>query len=235
MAFQPQLNTWGGAARYAKPTPSNPAPAQAPAQPAPAPQPSASDIAYSSPTIAPQLAANDTNLADTYTGLGVSFDPSGAPVYSGGSYFQGAQNFGVDESGNLIAQGDTRFNPFSEAELMKKAFNERKNATVNSYAGRNQLYAGSLNNAQTGDATSYAQNYNALQRNAEGYYSGLVNKARGARDTAAMNTAGMTGQAVADFTAAHVNDPAPPAPKKPPLGFFGRFNKQFEANLAKRK
>lgn len=153
---------------------------------------------YASPVYAPQLAANNTGLANTYTDLGVTFDAQGNPVYGGGAYFSGAQNFGIDENGNPIAQGDSRYNPFSQANMMKQAFENRKNATVNGYAASGQLYSGALNNQQTADATNYAQGYNALERNAKNYYGDLVSKARSARDTANLNTATITGNALQD-------------------------------------
>ena len=161
----------------------------------------------SDPGYVATAASTQNQLANTEAQLGVSFDANGNPVYNGGAYYSGLQNFGIDQNGHDY--NGPGVNPFSQMQLMKNAFENRKRGTVNSYAANGQLYSGALNNEQTADATNYAQNYNVLQRNAQNYYSGLVSRATAARDNRNITLAGAGSAGVANFAAAHANDPAP--------------------------
>lgn len=172
------------------------------------PQPAPFDP-NSDPGYVATAGASNQQLADVLTGLGVTFGPDGKPVFSGGQYLQAAQSYGIDENGNPITEGDTRYDPFNQLNELKKNFENRKRGTTNSYAAAGQLYSGALNRAKETDATNYARSYSGLQRGATSTYADIVAKALGAKDTTAVNIAGASGTALGNQLAQHANDPPP--------------------------
>jgi len=55
-------------------------------------------------------------------------------------------------------------NPFNRATMLQQAYQRNRNNTLNTYAGRGQLYAGSTSNALAYDSSNYNQGYDALRR-----------------------------------------------------------------------
>lgn len=53
-------------------------------------------------------------------------------------------------------------NPFSRAAMLQQAYQRNVNSTMNNYAARGQLYAGSFNNAQAIDSNNLNQGADAL-------------------------------------------------------------------------
>jgi hypothetical protein len=69
-----------------------------------------------------------------------------------------------DPSGNATSVAFDPNNPYSQAALLRKRYQQAQTGNTNSYAARGQLYAGSLQNAQNATTDSNNQAENGLQR-----------------------------------------------------------------------
>jgi hypothetical protein len=69
---------------------------------------------------------------------------AGLPRLPAGS---GEQNFGYDAQGNLIT-GGANYDPYSQAMVLQRNYDNTKRGTVNNYAAQGQLYSGALLNKQ---------------------------------------------------------------------------------------
>lgn len=67
------------------------------------------------------------------------------------------------QSNQMFGFGDTS-NPFSRAAMLQQAYQRSRANTLNTYAGRGQLYSGSTQNALGYDASNFNQGLDALQR-----------------------------------------------------------------------
>jgi hypothetical protein len=86
--------------------------------------------------------------------------------YQAGS---GAQNYGYDAQGNLITSG-ANYNPYSQAMVLQRNYDNTKRGTINNYASQGQLYSGALLNKQGDDAYNYNVADDRLKRSANDYY-----------------------------------------------------------------
>lgn len=76
---------------------------------------------------------------------------------------QGLLQYGYTEG----APGQIAFdptNPYSQAAMLKRNYDEARTGTTTNYAARGQLYAGSLQNAQDDNNRGEAQSSDALQK-----------------------------------------------------------------------
>lgn len=100
-----------------------------------------------------------------------------------------ARSSGFDAAGNLIQQGATAFNPYSQAMLLQDQFKRDQAGSMNSYAAQGQFNSGAYGRAKERDARTYAQGYDALKTAAGQGYHGIQ---QGRLSTYA-NNAGGTG------------------------------------------
>lgn len=87
--------------------------------------------------------------------------------YSQGS---GEQNFGYGTNGQLIGEGQANYNPYSQAAVLQRNYDNTKRGTTNSYAAQGQLYSGALLNKQADDAFGYSRADDSLKRGASDFY-----------------------------------------------------------------
>jgi hypothetical protein len=146
-----------------------------------APSPAAPDT--SGPPPDPALMAQQ-NAANTTIGLGNAWD-----TYQTG---QINANFGnLDNPGS-----DAASNPYSQAALAYKRYNESQAGSLNSYAERGQLYAGSLQNATEANAGNYSQNIAGLRKQKQGQIDGLT---KGALDRYSTTGATLNGDSLSSL------------------------------------
>lgn len=123
--------------------PHTPAPAPA-AAPAPAPA-AVAPLAPSPELLAAQAAANQNiavgNATDTWQ-IG-----------------QLHNDYGYDASGNIDPS-----NPYSQAAMLQKHYQQSQRGNLNSYADQGQLYSGALQNAQDAAYGSFKQGEYGLKR-----------------------------------------------------------------------
>jgi hypothetical protein len=125
-------------------------------------------------------------IAGGYASPPPVFDPYGDPAYAATAsqnlktvghaqdyhdYRQGSgeQNFGYDAQGNLIT-GGANYDPYSQAMVLQRNYDNTKRGTVNNYAAQGQLYSGALLNKQSSDAYNYNVADDQLKRGASDYY-----------------------------------------------------------------
>ena len=111
-------------------------------------------------------------------------------------------------------------NPYSKANLLTQSYKEGQTANRNSFAGRGQLYAGSLNAAQ-GRAT---QGYNIGSNNLQNSFIDFIANNQQALGNAANNynttVGGEYGNALGRYVPPEAPQAAPaPAPPAPAQGF----------------
>lgn len=80
-------------------------------------------------------------------------------------YGRGSQLYGINAQG-----GFDPTNPYSQAAVMKRNYDNSVRGTTNSYAANGQLYAGSLKNAQQQNDFQYGSGSDQLKRSAADYY-----------------------------------------------------------------
>lgn len=71
---------------------------------------------------------------------------------------------GYDSSGAPTGLAFDPNNPFSQAALAKRNYDQRQTGTTNSMAARGQLYSGALTSAKAGNELGYQQTTDALQK-----------------------------------------------------------------------
>jgi hypothetical protein len=147
----------------------------------------------------------------------VSFDPYGDVSYAAGAsavtnanthagaerdyqYHQGAQNYGYDSSGNLIT-GGADLNPYAQAALLKRNYDNAVRGTTNSYASQGQLYSGALKNQQATNDFQYGASSDQLKRAAQAFYHGQDVNVQNTADAGIAQLAALLGPTFANFLA----------------------------------
>lgn len=173
--------TLGGSQGYRPQTVTAPATSSAPAAPSAPPRaPDIRDATYND-----QINSAWANLGD------VTASVAGQQALLRGRYGYADDNFTVDPS-----------NPFGQAQLLTRAFNQSRAGTQNSYAARGQMTSGAYNRAQAGNLFNYQQRNDALQKqflqdNAS--LLGTLTQAQiGYRDAASQAAADALGRRISD-------------------------------------
>jgi hypothetical protein len=94
-------------------------------------------------------------------------------------------NASVDDKGNVSGVTYDPNNPYSQASLLRKNYQQSKTGNTNSYAAAGQLYAGSLQNAQNNATDKFQQGDNSLINALSAFLTnnqGAVNAANNAFD-----------------------------------------------------
>jgi hypothetical protein len=113
------------------------------------------------PPVDPALLAQQ-NQANTTIGLGNAWD----------TYQTGQINANFGNLDNPAA--DAASNPYSQAALAYKRYNESQAGTNTSYAAAGHLYSGSLQNATEANAGNYAQTLAGLRQQRQGQLDGIT-------------------------------------------------------------
>lgn len=114
----------------------------------------------------------------------------------------GAQNFGYDQYGRLIdTSNNPNYNPYSQANILQRNYDNTKRGTVNNYAAQGQLYSGALKNAQADNAYNYNVADDRLKRGASDYYRGIDYSLTQTKDSADSILAALLGPAFDRFLA----------------------------------
>ena len=109
-------------------------------------------------------------------------------------YGVGAQTYGINAQGQFDST-----NPYAQAAVMKKRYDESVRGTNNSYAAAGQLYAGSRVNAQNTNDYSYGLGMDQLKRAAQGFYHGQDLNVQNVSDAGLAQLAALLGPAHAAF------------------------------------
>jgi hypothetical protein len=80
---------------------------------------------------------------------------------------QGLLNYGYDYVNGTLTYDPK--NPYSQAAMLKRQFDQAQAGNTTSYAARGQLYAGSLQNAQNNTAFQSGQANDALMKNLQAF------------------------------------------------------------------
>lgn len=126
-------------------------------------------------------------------------DESGV-FHPGYQTHRGAQQYGYDQNGNLIT-GGADLNPYAQAAILKRNYENSQRGTTNSYAAQGQLYAGSLINAQNTNDFNYGASSDQLKRTAADFYRGNTNALQSVQDSGVNQLAALLGPAFANFLA----------------------------------
>lgn len=107
----------------------------------------------------PYYDAEMTGLEGTHTTTVAGLDQSR-------SYALGTAGYSAsyDDKGNVSALTYDPNNPYSQAAVARKRYQEQKSGTTNSMAARGQLYSGALINAQNTNDTNFARGEDARQK-----------------------------------------------------------------------
>jgi hypothetical protein len=141
------------------------------------------------------------------------FDPMGDVSYAGISsaqtnaeqhagtehdyqYARGEQLYGIDPSGAV-----NNLNPYAQAAILKRNYDNSVRGTDNSYAASGQLYAGSRVNAQAANDFGYGASMDQLKRTASDFYHGQDLNVQGVKDQGLFTLAQALGPAFAAFLA----------------------------------
>jgi hypothetical protein len=108
----------------------------------------------------------------------------------------GLQEYGYTEDPNTHAIAFDPNNPYSQAALLRKHYQQAKTGNTTSYAASGQLYAGSLQNAQNASTDSYNASDNALTNAVINFLANNTIQQNAAGDTYNTNAAGALGQSV---------------------------------------
>jgi len=87
-------------------------------------------------------------------------------------------NASFDASGGVSSLAFDPNNPFSQAALLRKHYQQSKSATTNSMASRGQLYAGALQTALDRDDVNFQQGDDRLQKALTGSLSDISDRRR---------------------------------------------------------
>lgn len=112
---------------------------------------------------------------------------------------RGGQTFGYDAAGHGIS-GGAAYNPYSQAAVLQRSYDNTKRGTTNSYAAQGQLYSGALKNAQATNAYNFNVSSDALQRGASDYYHGLDSSLQGTKTAGQTSIAQLVIDALNRFT-----------------------------------
>lgn len=140
-------------------------------------------------------------------------DPSYAASYSaaqnGNQHAQNAydygihnigQSYGYDPTGALIT-GGADLNPYAQAAVLKRNYDNSVRGTTNSYAAQGQLYSGALKNAQAANDYGYGLSSDQLQRAARNAYNANASALQSTQDQNAAQLAALLGPALQNFLA----------------------------------
>lgn len=136
----------------------------------------------------------------TATASAVTNQGTHAQAYHDYQAGSGEQSFGYDASGNLITSG-ANYNPFSQAAVLQRNYDNTKRGSINSYAAQGQLYSGALKNKQSTDAYNFDVSDDRLKRAAQDYFHGNDYTLTQVQDQGAFTLAGALGPAWQNFLA----------------------------------
>jgi hypothetical protein len=107
---------------------------------------------------------------------------------------RGAQSYGYDAQGNLIS-GGSDWNPYNEAQILQRNYDNTVRGTTNSYAAQGQLYSGAINNAQNTNTWNYGVASDKLKRGASDFYNSNDVTLQGVQDQGLQGLAQLLGPA----------------------------------------
>lgn len=87
-------------------------------------------------------------------------------------------------------------NPFGQAQLLKKTFDQNKRGTENSYAARGQMTSGAYNRQQGANLSNYQQADDQLQKSYLSDRAGILNAVRQAQSQYGVDTMNNEGSAL---------------------------------------
>lgn len=105
--------------------------------------------------------------------------------------------------------------PYSKANLMAESYHEAQKRNTNSFAGRGQLYAGSLQGAQDQSTKGYNIGSNNLQQAFIDFIAGNQGQINAAGDAYNQGIAGAYGDAYGRYVPPDTSSTAPTAPTGP--------------------
>jgi hypothetical protein len=101
-------------------------------------------------------------------------------------------------------------NPFGQAQLLKRNYDQTKSGTTNSYAARGQQTSGAYNRMQGANLFNYQQGDDRLQKSFDDAKAQLINQAVGVGTDYGSSVIGAKGDAVARAIAARNGVPQSP-------------------------
>lgn len=225
----------------------SPSPTYKPSLPAPATSSAATGSASPGPATLPLDPSYDATLAalthsrdDSLAGLAQQ-QTSTLSNYGYGATF--------DDQGNVTGLTFDPSNPYSQAALLRKNYQQAKTGTANSMAARGQLYAGASQQAQDIQDNSYLQREDALQKALTSALVGLAQRRRQVGTNFETQSAQAFGDRVAraansDTGESALASPAAPAGSPPapaavvPGGYnpwLAAYNRRKKATSKKKK
>lgn len=116
------------------------------------------------------------------------------------------QDYGIAPGYN-----DATMNPYSRAALLQQTYERNKATTMNTYAGRGQLYAGSTQNAANYDLGQQGAGLDQLQKSYLGDMTSLAQQGVAAQRTLTEGTAAARAKALEDALNAPLDPTEAPA------------------------
>ncbi len=165
---------------------------------------------------APQAGYKDSRYSDTLNNLGRNRDNALGLI--GANENATSLQYGYKTKRNPVTGaleidssggdgGVDPSNPYSQANLLTKSFQEHQRGNTNSYASRGQLYAGSLQNAQNRATDKYNESDNQLRGSFAAAARQYLSQRQGAQTAYDQGAIENEGSAIER----HANDPAPEA------------------------
>lgn len=109
-------------------------------------------------------------------------------------YTRGEQLYGIDPNG-----ATNSLNPYAQAAILKRNYDNSVRGTNNSYAASGQLYSGARVNAQANNDFGYGQGMDQLKRAASDFYHAQDTSLQGVKDQGLFTLAQALGPAFANF------------------------------------
>jgi hypothetical protein len=120
----------------------------------------------------------------------------------------GLSSYGYTEDPSTHAIAFDPNNPYSQAALLRKHFQQSKLGNTTSYAAAGQLYAGSLQNAQNASTDQFDQGDNALKTAIQNFLAKNTQDASAANNAYDFNAAQALGQSVQNAPSNPLYSPA---------------------------
>jgi hypothetical protein len=167
-------------------------------------------VDYSAPSVAapaapaPTYGAPSTHDAEYNQALGIAGlnrDQQLAAIAGQGERLR--LNYGYLDDAKTLDPN----NPFGQAQLLKRNYDQTKSGTTSSYAARGQQTSGAYNRMQGSNLFNYQQGDDRLQKSYDDARASLINQAAGIANDYASSSIGAEGDALARALAARAGVP----------------------------
>jgi hypothetical protein len=189
-----------------------PNPGVLPAAPKPTPQAPPIDPIYTE-----QLGLNQRGLDQTLADIGFQRGQIG-------------QTYGFTEQGTLDIS-----NPYNQAALLQKSYQQGQRGTTNSMAGRGQLYSGAHQRNLDEGTFQYGRSYDALRRQATNAYGQLTRAEQDARSGFGQGNLDALSDSLGRAQGQRPVDPGPVGPSAQDFANLGKIIAQQNKKPAAKK